>query len=33
MSDAVQWRGNWTEALEEAKKANRPLVLEFHMEG
>jgi hypothetical protein len=33
MSDSVQWRGNWTEALAEAQKANRPLALEFHMEG
>jgi hypothetical protein len=33
MSEAVQWRGNWSEALEEAQQANQPLVLEFHMEG
>jgi hypothetical protein len=33
MSEAIQWRGNWTEALEEAKKANLPLALEFHLEG
>ena len=33
MSDSVQWRTNWQEALEEAKKANRPLALEFFMEG
>ena len=29
----VHWRDNWTAALEEAKKLNRPLALEFHMEG
>ncbi len=33
MAEAVLWRSNWAEALEEAKKANRPLVLEFYMEG
>ena len=33
MSDSVQWRTDWQEALEEAKKANRPLALEFFMEG
>jgi hypothetical protein len=33
MSESVQWRNNWPEALEEAKKANLPLALEFHMEG
>ncbi len=33
MSEAVQWRGDWNAALEEAKKAKRPLALEFHMEG
>jgi hypothetical protein len=33
MSESVQWRGNWSEALEEAKKANLPLALEFHLEG
>jgi hypothetical protein len=33
MAESVQWRGNWSEALEEAKKANRPLALEFHLEG
>jgi hypothetical protein len=33
MSTAIAWRDNWTAALEEAKQANRPLVLEFYMEG
>lgn len=33
MSKSIQWRTNWPEALEEAKKANRPLALEFFMEG
>ena len=33
MSDAVRWRDNWEAALQEAKQANRPLVLEFYMEG
>ena len=33
MSEFLQWRTNWQEALEEAKKANHPLVLEFFMEG
>jgi hypothetical protein len=33
MSASVAWRDNWSAALEEAKKADRPLVLEFHMEG
>jgi hypothetical protein len=33
MSESVQWRTNWQEALEEAKKANRHLVLEFFMDG
>jgi hypothetical protein len=30
MSELIQWRTNWPEALEEA---NHPLVLEFFMEG
>jgi hypothetical protein len=33
MSEAIAWRDNWTEALEEAQKANRPLSLEFHLDG
>jgi hypothetical protein len=33
MSESVKWRENWTEALEEAKKANLPLALEFHLDG
>jgi len=33
MSASVQWRTSWPEALEEAKKANLPLALEFHLEG
>ena len=33
MADSIQWRENLTEALEEGKKANRPVVLEFHLDG
>jgi uncharacterized protein YyaL (SSP411 family) len=34
MTEAVvYWRDSWNAALEEAKKANRPLVLELYMEG
>jgi hypothetical protein len=33
MSELIQWRTNWQEALEKAKKVNRPLALEFYMEG
>jgi len=33
MLELIQWRTNWQEALEEAKKVDRPLVLEFFMEG
>jgi hypothetical protein len=33
MSELIQWRTDWQEALNEAKKANRPLALEFFMEG
>ena len=33
MSELIQWRTDWQEALNEAKKANRPLVLEFFMDG
>ena len=33
MSELIEWRTNWQEALEEAKKVNRPLVLEFYMDG
>jgi hypothetical protein len=33
MSELIQWRPNWQEALAEAKKANRPLCVEFYMEG
>ena len=29
----VEWRGNWSEALEEAKKVGRPVALEFYMDG
>jgi hypothetical protein len=29
----VQWRTDWQEALNEAKKFNRPLALEFFMDG
>lgn len=33
MEATIQWRGNWEEALEEAKKTNRPLLLELFLEG
>jgi hypothetical protein len=33
MSAAIAWRENWTEALVEAQKANRPLALEIHLDG
>jgi hypothetical protein len=33
MSELIKWRTDWQEALGEAKKANRPLALEFFMEG
>jgi hypothetical protein len=33
MSELIKWRTDWQEALSEAKKANRPLALEFFMEG
>jgi hypothetical protein len=33
MTTAITWRDNWSAAFEEAKKADRPLVLEFYMEG
>jgi hypothetical protein len=33
MSELINWRSSWPEALEEAKKANRPLCVEFYMEG
>jgi hypothetical protein len=33
MSELIQWRSDWQEALDEAKKANRPLALEFFMDG
>lgn len=33
MAATIQWRGNWEEAQEEAKKANRPLLLELYLEG
>jgi hypothetical protein len=33
MSELIQWRTDWQEALNEAKKANRPLALEFFMDG
>jgi hypothetical protein len=33
MSESIQWRDNLAEAMEEAKKANRPVVLEFHLDG
>ena len=33
MSKSIEWRANLEEALEEAKKANRPVALEFHLDG
>ena len=33
ISELIAWRTNWQEALEEAKKVNRSLTLEFYMEG
>jgi hypothetical protein len=33
MSELIQWRTDWQEALNEAQKANRPLALEFFMDG
>ena len=33
MTAAVYWRDSWNAALEEAKKENRPLVLELYLEG
>ncbi len=33
MSADIAWRNNWDTALKEAQQANRPLVLEFYMEG
>jgi uncharacterized protein YyaL (SSP411 family) len=33
MSEVVNWRATWQEALAEAKKENRPVALEFFMDG
>ncbi len=33
MSEAVHWRTDWPAALEAAKKAGLPLMLEFYLEG
>lgn len=33
MSKSITWRDNWAAALDEAKQANRPLLLEFYLEG
>lgn len=33
MTATIPWRGNWEEAAAEAKKANRPLLLELYLEG
>jgi uncharacterized protein YyaL (SSP411 family) len=33
MEAAVYWRDSWPAATEEAKQANKPLVLELYMEG
>jgi hypothetical protein len=33
MSELIQWRTNWPEAQEEAKKVNLPPALEFYLDG
>lgn len=33
MSELINWRTNWEEAREEAKKMHRPLLLEIYLEG
>ena len=33
MSDGVRWRDDYDAAVAEAKKENRPLILEFYMDG
>jgi hypothetical protein len=33
MSDLIQWRTDWQEAQKEAKNSNRPLALEFYLDG
>ncbi len=33
MEAAIAWRDKWDEALAEAKQKNRPLLVEFYMEG
>ena len=33
MEATIQWRGDYEAAAEEAKKANRPLLLELYLEG
>jgi uncharacterized protein YyaL (SSP411 family) len=33
MSVAINWRSNWEEALQEAKKSHLPVALEIFMEG
>ncbi len=33
MAESIAWRENLSEAQDEAKKANRPLLLEFFMDG
>lgn len=33
MEATIQWRESWEEALVEAQKDNRPLLLEFFLEG
>ncbi len=33
MTELIQWRTDWQEALEEAKNSHRPLVLEIYLEG
>jgi len=33
MAESIAWRNDLTAAREEAKMANRPLTLEFHLDG
>ncbi len=33
MSELIQWRMDWQKALDEAKKANRPLLWNFLWRG
>lgn len=33
MAELIEWRTDWPEAVAEAQKADRPLALEFYLEG